>query len=75
MAKLMRTPLFMAARVVPRMAMATVIAMISMKANPFPARKVLPSWTARSPIGALDAAAAWIPFSVPSAEVSFSFIA
>ena len=71
-AKLIRTPVFTAARVVPRMAIATVNAITSMKAKPLPPRKVLPSMTARSPIGAPEAAAAVMPLSVPSAETSRS---
>ena len=54
---------------------ATVKAMMSMKAKPFPPRKALPSWIAMSPIGAPEAAAAAIPLSLPSADTSLSLIA
>ena len=66
--------MFIAASVVPSTANATVKAMRIIRANPFPPSIVSPIRRTRSPIGALEAAAAAIPVTrVPSAAVPTSF--
>ena len=78
MAKLMRTAVLMAARVVPRTASPTVKAITIINAKPFPPRREFPIIIVISPIGAPDAAAASIPVRIePSGfvKVSFSHIA
>ena len=73
MAKVMRTPVFIADSVVPRMASATVMAMTTIKPKPTPPSSESPIRRIRSPIGALEAPAASRPVSaVPSAAVPVS---
>ncbi len=61
MPQLMRMAVFMQLRVVPTMAMATVIAMVIISPKPKPGMSALPSSFVMSPSGALEAAAAAIP--------------
>ena len=59
--------------VVPRIASATVTAIVIIKPKPKPPSRLLPSCTAMSPIGALEAAAASSPVrTFPSAPVPVS---
>ena len=64
MPAVMRMAVFMALKVVPMMAMATVTAMVIMRPKPMPGIRLFPMSCTRSPMGALDAAAAAIPVVV-----------
>ena len=64
MPAVMRMAVFMALKVVPTMAMATVTAMVIMRPKPIPGIRLFPRSCARSPMGALDAAAAARPVVV-----------
>ena len=64
MPAVMRIAVFMAERVVPMMAMATVTAMVIMRPKPMPGMMLFPRTCTRSPMGALDAAAAARPVVV-----------
>src|SRR5713226_1171233 len=70
-----RTPVFIADRVVPRIASATVTATTMASGNPNPPSIESPIWRMRSPIGALEAAAASSPVTdEPSAAVAVSLV-
>ena len=74
MAKLTRTAVLMAARVVPSTARPTVTAITSMRAKPLPPSMASPMSRTMSPMGALEAAAAAMPVVlVPSAATLTSF--